>query len=54
MSFSTAQSAKAIQQMPFDYVCRALIDTGLITSYYDLVLIDEGQDFPDGMSFVFI
>lgn len=39
--------AKA-HRSPFDYVCKSLVDTGKIKSYYDLVLIDEGQDFPEG------
>lgn len=33
---------------PFDYVCKELIRTGKVTPHYDLVLIDEGQDFPEG------
>ncbi|MEG3167293.1 hypothetical protein U1737_03695 [Sphingomonas sp. LB3N6] len=33
---------------PFDYVCKALVATGRIVPFYDLVLIDEGQDFPEG------
>jgi len=48
LSLGEAQSGKDPRQTPFDYVCRALIDTGRVAPYYDLVLIDEGQDFPDG------
>jgi len=33
---------------PFDFVCKELVDTGRVTPFYDLVLIDEGQDFPEG------
>jgi superfamily I DNA and RNA helicase len=33
---------------PFDYVCKTLVQTGKIRPHYDLVLIDEGQDFPEG------
>ena len=48
ISFSTAQAGKRPGQPPFDFACRTLIGSGLVTPYYDLVLIDEGQDFPDG------
>jgi superfamily I DNA and RNA helicase len=30
----------------FDFACRQLLETGLVTPHYDYVLIDEGQDFP--------
>jgi superfamily I DNA and RNA helicase len=33
---------------PFDFACKQLIDTGRVAPFYDLVLIDEGQDFPEG------
>ncbi|CUX21351.1 DEAD/DEAH box helicase [Agrobacterium genomosp. 13] len=33
---------------PFGTVCRDLVDRGVIASYYDVILVDEGQDFPDG------
>lgn len=33
---------------PFDYVCKTLVASGKVQPYYDLVLIDEGQDFPEG------
>ncbi|RED12895.1 DEAD/DEAH box helicase [Pontivivens insulae] len=33
---------------PFDYVCKELMGSASIQEYYDLILIDEGQDFPDG------
>lgn len=33
---------------PFDFVCKSLVATGQVRPYYDLVLIDEGQDFPEG------
>ena len=36
------------QANPFDYVCKNLVSTGRLQSYYDLILIDEGQDFPEG------
>jgi superfamily I DNA and RNA helicase len=36
------------QRNPFDYVCKALVATGRVQPYYDLILIDEGQDFPEG------
>jgi len=36
------------QAHPFDYVCKNLVESGQIKPYYDLILIDEGQDFPEG------
>jgi superfamily I DNA and RNA helicase len=45
MTFMAAQTA-ARGQNAFDYACRTLLDAGLIQPYYDLLLIDEGQDFP--------
>lgn len=33
---------------PFDYVCKELVNSGRVQEYYDIVLIDEGQDFPQG------
>lgn len=44
MTFGDVKS----QPNPFDFACKALVDTGLIRPYYDMVLIDEGQDFPEG------
>ena len=32
---------------PFDGVCREIVARGVV-SYYDHILIDEGQDFPSG------
>ncbi|MEY9831000.1 superfamily I DNA and RNA helicase [Sinorhizobium fredii] len=32
---------------PFGTVCRELVDSGALTPYYDVILVDEGQDFPD-------
>ncbi len=32
---------------PFDYVCQDILNSGNIKPKYDLVLIDEGQDFPN-------
>jgi superfamily I DNA and RNA helicase len=37
-----------VASLPFDYACRALIRTCRVTPYYELILIDEGEDFPDG------
>lgn len=48
MNFSTAAAAAAPGQEPFDYVCRNLIAIGRVAPHYDLILIDEGQDFPSG------
>ncbi len=44
LSFGDAKS----QRNPFDYVCKRLVASGKVKPYYDLVLIDEGQDFPEG------
>jgi superfamily I DNA and RNA helicase len=48
MTFSVAQGAAGPNQDPFDYACRSLLETKRIAPYYDLILIDEGQDFPGG------
>lgn len=32
---------------PFEAVCRELVEAEVITPYYDVILVDEGQDFPD-------
>ncbi len=32
---------------PFGTVCRDLVNSGTLTPYYDVILVDEGQDFPD-------
>jgi superfamily I DNA and RNA helicase len=42
--FGQAQS----QKNPFDYVCKSLVESSKIQPFYDLILIDEGQDFPEG------
>lgn len=42
-SYADAKS----QSDPFGFVCGELIANKEPSSYYDLVLIDEGQDFPD-------
>ncbi|MGL3211013.1 DEAD/DEAH box helicase [Bradyrhizobium sp. BR 1433] len=46
ITFGLAESAAAPGQEPFDYACRTLVDSGKIKPHYDLILIDEGQDFP--------
>ncbi len=33
---------------PFHAACDELVAANAITPYYDVILIDEGQDFPDG------
>lgn len=35
------------QDNPFGFVCRELVDSDAISQFYDIILIDEGQDFPD-------
>jgi len=44
ISFGEARA----QSNPFDFVCKELVRTGKIRQRYDLILIDEGQDFPEG------
>ena len=39
-------AAKNKSNDPFDYACRDLISNQIIQANYDLILIDEGQDFP--------
>lgn len=34
-------------QTPFGAACADLVSSGLVRPYYDHILIDEGQDFPD-------
>ena len=46
MTFGMASDGAARGQNPFDFACRTLLGTGRVTEFYDLVLIDEGQDFP--------
>lgn len=48
MPYSVAISKSAARQDPFDYACRTLLATARVAPHYDLVLIDEGQDFPSG------
>ncbi|WP_264579166.1 DEAD/DEAH box helicase [Sphingobium sp. B8D3A] len=42
-----AKRAAARGETAFGAACAHLVSTGLVTPYYDHVLIDEGQDFPD-------
>lgn len=32
---------------PFGTVCRELVDAKVLSPFYDVILVDEGQDFPD-------
>jgi superfamily I DNA and RNA helicase len=48
MSFGTASEGAAPKQSPLDFACRNLLASGRVKPFYDLLLIDEGQDFPDG------
>jgi superfamily I DNA and RNA helicase len=48
MTYSMAAAGAATGQEPFDYACRTLLETKRVAAYYDLILIDEGQDFPSG------
>ncbi|WP_062762994.1 DEAD/DEAH box helicase [Falsirhodobacter sp. alg1] len=35
------------QKDPFGAVCQEIVDSQIISEFYDVILIDEGQDFPD-------
>lgn len=48
MSYSAAVAGASQGQQPFDFACQSLIQSGRVAPFYDLILIDEGQDFPDG------
>jgi superfamily I DNA and RNA helicase len=48
IDFGSAKAGAAVGQDPFDFACRQLLKTGRVQPFYDLVLIDEGQDFPSG------
>ena len=43
LSFGDAKG----QSDPFGYVCSNLVETGRVKPFYDMILVDEGQDFPD-------
>ncbi len=47
LSFGDARR-EAGRDDPFNYACQDLLNSGAVEPYYDTVLIDEGQDFPDG------
>jgi superfamily I DNA and RNA helicase len=53
ITYTMAASAAAPGQDAFDYACRALSTTKRIQPFYDLILIDEGQDFPSGFLLLF-
>lgn len=44
LTFSAASNAAGGKD-PLEYACRTLLDSGKVSPFYDLVLIDEGQDF---------
>lgn len=44
ISYREAQS----ERYPFDHVCKKLVQSRKIESYYDIILIDEGQDLLEG------
>ncbi len=46
ITYSVASAAASPGQDAFDYACRVLLKTGQVAPFYDLILIDEGQDFP--------
>ena len=47
LSFSQAQKRSAVGKSPFEVCCSDLLQRAEVTPYYDHVLIDEGQDFPE-------
>ncbi len=47
LNLSEARQIANFNESPFAAVCRNLLQGGSIKPYYDHVLIDEGQDFPD-------
>ena len=47
-SYGTARNNAPAGMDPFEYVCRDLLSQVEVEPFYDHVLIDEGQDFPDG------
>ncbi len=48
LTYSAASAGAAAGQSAFDFACRSLVSSERVKPYYDLVLIDEGQDFPSG------
>lgn len=48
IEFAEAQRKATGGQSPFDYACRQLLANARVAPYYDVILIDEGQDFPSG------
>lgn len=47
-SYSSARDAAPRGVEPFSFACEELINSAQSLEYYDHILIDEGQDFPDG------
>lgn len=47
LSLPDAKKAAGRGETPFGAACADLLGSGLVQPYYDHVLIDEGQDFPD-------
>lgn len=46
LSLNDARKIAPAGMDAFDFACRQLLSSTVITPYYDHVLIDEGQDFP--------
>lgn len=46
LNLSEAQTLARGRVSPFEAICANLLETVAIKSYYDHILIDEGQDFP--------
>ncbi len=47
LTFSEAKRLAGRDRTPFSAACADVLETGAVRPYYDHVLIDEGQDFPD-------
>lgn len=47
LTLPEAKRAAKRGETPFGAACSDLLSSGLVRPYYDHVLIDEGQDFPD-------
>jgi superfamily I DNA and RNA helicase len=47
LTFGEASRLAGRGETAFGAACKQLIGTGNVSAYYDHVLIDEGQDFPD-------
>lgn len=47
-SFLSARDNAPRGEDPFNFACKELLSRGAVEPFYDHILIDEGQDFPQG------